>query len=146
MKNAREFAKTISNIPPGAAAKLTVTRNGQEKIINVTLGELPSERRASTTPVTQSPHGTNATRFGLTVTSEAGGGVVVTDVDPNGIAAENGFKTGDVILEVSGKKVAKPSDVSNTIQAAQRDGRHTVLMRVKSTDGAQYLTLPLGQS
>ena len=33
-------------------------------------------------------------------------GVVVTEVDPDGAAAERGFKAGDVILEVGGKTVA----------------------------------------
>ena len=146
VKNAREFAKSISNIPPNAMVKLTVMRNGQQKIINVTLGELSIDRRTSATSAPQAPHGTYVARFGLTVTSEAGGGVVVTDVDPNGVAAENGFKNGDVILEVGGKMVANPNDVSNAIQAAQKDGKRTVLMRVKSADGAKYLTLPLRQS
>ena len=33
-------------------------------------------------------------------------GVVVTGVDPDGPAAEQGFQTGDVILDVGGKAVA----------------------------------------
>jgi serine protease Do len=35
-------------------------------------------------------------------------GVVVVGVDPNGAAADHGFKEGDVILEVAGKGVANP--------------------------------------
>ena len=38
-------------------------------------------------------------------------GVVVTEVDPDGLAADHGFQTGDVILEVAGKTVANPADV-----------------------------------
>jgi serine protease Do len=147
IKNAREFARTISNMPPGASVKLTVVRNGQEKIINVTLGELPSEHRASATPAPQAPSGTNVARFGVSVAPHAGGdGVVVTHVDPNGVAAENGFKAGDVILEVGGKKVSNPGDISNAIKAAQKDGKRTVLLRVKSAEGVKYVTLPVGQS
>ena len=38
-------------------------------------------------------------------------GVVVTAVDPNGVAADHGFQAGDVILDVGGKSVSNPSDV-----------------------------------
>jgi len=142
VKDAHEAARTISNMPPGASVKLTVISNSQEKIINVMLGELPSERAASATPAPQAPE-----PLGLTLAPQADGeGVVVTYVDPNGIAAENGFKTGDVILEVGGKKVSDPDDVSNAIQAARKDGKRTVLMRVKSAEGAKYVALPVGQS
>jgi len=147
VKDARELTRTISNMAPGATVKLTVTRNGQEKIINVTLGELPSERRVSVNPAPQAPRGTNVGRFGLSVVPQVGGdGVMVTKVDPNGVAAESGFKTGDVILEASGKKVSNPSDISDAIQAARKSGKRTVLMRVKSADGATYIALPVGES
>ncbi len=68
-------------------------------------------------------------------------GVVVTSVDPNGLASEHGFKTGDVILDVGGKKVATPVDVRNAISDAKKDGKRTVLMRLKSD---RLVYLPLG--
>ena len=58
--------------------------------------------------------GTDVPQLGLTlapagqVAGSGSEGVVVTNVDPDGIAAEHGLKTGDVILEVAGKKVASP--------------------------------------
>ena len=82
-------------------------------------------------------------RLGLTVApagqvaGSGNEGVVVTNVDPNGIAADHGFKTGDVILDVGGKKVANPTDVRNALKDAQKDGKRTVLMRVKSGEGTQ---------
>ena len=42
-------------------------------------------------------------------------GVVVTAVDPDGPAAEHGFKTGDVILNVGGKTVANVGDVRSAL-------------------------------
>ena len=71
-------------------------------------------------------------------------GVVVTGVEPAGPAAEHGFKTGDVILEVSGKAVAKPADVRDALVAARQQGKHDVLLRVKSADATRYVALPLG--
>jgi serine protease Do len=144
--DARGLARTISGMAPEASVKLTVIRKGQEMNFNVTLGKLPDQRQASVAPSSQEPRGTNMARLGLTVAPQAGGnGVIVTNVDPDGIAAEQGFKTGDVILEVAGKKVGNPGDLTNAIQVAQKDGKRTVLLRVKSGSGTKYVTLPVGR-
>jgi serine protease Do len=71
---------------------------------------------------------------------------VVTNVDPNGVASDHGFQTGDVILEVGGKKVANPADVRKALSEARKDGKHTVLMRVKSGDGTKFVALRLGRA
>ena len=47
-------------------------------------------------------------------------GVVVTGVDSSGVAAEHGFSTGDVILEVAGKSVSTPADVRKAIASVHR--------------------------
>ena len=68
--------------------------------------------------------------------------MVVADVDPDSTAADKGLKEGDVILEVAGKSVNRPSEVAQAINAAKSDGKKSVLMRVKSGDGERFLTLP----
>ena len=49
----------------------------------------------------------------------------MTAFDPDGPAASRGFKTGDVILEVGGKSVSAPEDVSKAVAEA-REGRQKV--------------------
>ena len=73
-------------------------------------------------------------------------GVVVTEVDPDGPAADLGFKTGDVILDVAGKTVATPADVRKALDDARTEGKRTVLMRVKSEQGTRFVALPLGRA
>ena len=146
VSDSREVARTISGLAPGTTVKLTVMRKGQEKAINVTLGELPPQREAALVPDAPEPRGASIAQLGLTVAPKAGTeGVVVTNVDPEGTAAEHGFKTGDVILEVSGKKVGSAGDVRNAVQAAEKSTRRTVLMRVKSGDATKYVSLPVGR-
>ena len=146
LNDSREVARTISGLAPGTTVKLTVMRKGQEKTINVTLGELPAQREAALVPGTPEPRGGSIPQLGLTVAPKAGTeGVVVTNVDPDGAAAEHGFRTGDVILEVAGRKVANAGDVRNAVQAAEKSSRRTVLMRVKSGDATKYVTLPVGR-
>jgi serine protease Do len=68
----------------------------------------------------------------------------VTNVEPNGIAAEHGLKTGDVIMEVAGKKVGHPDEVRDAVAGAKKAGKHTVLLRVKSGEGTKFVALRLG--
>jgi serine protease Do len=42
-------------------------------------------------------------------------GVVVTDVDPDGAAAEKDIQQGDVIMEINGKTVESLDDVQNAL-------------------------------
>ena len=71
-------------------------------------------------------------------------GVVVTGVESSGVAADHGFSTGDVILEVAGKSVSTPADVRKLIASARTEGKRTVLVRVKKGDNTRFVALPVG--
>jgi serine protease Do len=152
VKDAKELARQIGTMAPGATVKLTVWRKGEEKSISLTLGELPKEREARAALPDSAPSGTDVPRLGLTlapagqVAGSGSEGVVVTEVDPNGVASEQGFKTGDVILEVAGKKVANPADVHSALGEVQKDGKKTVLLRVKSGEATKFVALKLGKA
>jgi serine protease Do len=150
VKDARDLAKQIGAMAPGAAAKLTVWREGGEKSVSLTLAELPKAGEARASDSGQS--GTDVPKLGLTlapagqVAGSGPEGVVVTKVDPNGLASEHGFKTGDVILDVGGKKVASPVDVRNAISDAQKDGKRNVLMRLKSDNATKFVAIPIARA
>jgi serine protease Do len=156
VKDARELARTIGALAPGAAVKLNVLHKGQDKVINLTLGQLPNtlEAKADTDNGDKGggvPRGTDVPKLGLTLApanSVAGAGkegVVVTEVDPKSAAAERGFKEGDVILEVAGKSVANATDVREAINAARTDSKNSVLMRVKSGGSSRFVAVPLAK-
>jgi serine protease Do len=146
--DSRTLARKIGAMAPGTSIKLGVLHNGSEKTVTLTLGTLPDERQASAAPQ-GSENGTP--RLGLTLapanTVGAGNqGVAVTAVDPDGPAADHGMQSGDVILDVAGKTVANPSDVSKEIANLHKAGKHTVLMRVKSGSATKFVALPLGDA
>src|SRR5450631_900931 len=155
VKDARELARTIGALAPGNAVKLNVIHKGQDKVINLTLGQLPNslEAKADTDNSDKggATRGTDVPKLGLTLApanSVAGAGkdgVVVTGVDPNSAAAERGFKEGDVILEVAGKSVTNPGDVRDAIKAAASDNKNSVLMRVKSGGSSRFVAVPLAK-
>src|ERR1700687_1178218 len=157
VKDARELARTIGSLAPGNAVKLNVLHKGQDKVINITLGQLPNSLEAKADTDNNNDKGGGASRgdderkVGLTLApanSVAGAGkdgVVVTEVDPKSAAAERGFKEGDVILEVAGKSVANAGDVREAINAARTDNKNSVLMRVKSGGSSRFVAVPLAK-
>src|SRR5262249_23565666 len=95
---------------------------------------------------------TDAPKLGLMLAPAgevAGGGsegLVVTAVDPEGLAAEHGIKTGDVILDVGGKKVATAADVRDAVSDAHKNGKRTVLMRLKSDAATRFVAIPIARA
>ncbi|HWM49135.1 MAG TPA: Do family serine endopeptidase [Xanthobacteraceae bacterium] len=154
VKDARTLARRISSLPPGTSVKLTVVRNGKEDVLTLTLGELPKQRQARADSGDQDREvpGNGMPQLGLSlapasrVAGAGAQGVVVTDVDSDGPAAERGFKTGDVILEVGGAKVESPADISKAVADARSAGKRTILMRVKSGDATRFVALPVGNA
>ncbi len=180
LKDARELSRKIGSMAPGATVKLGLVRKGAEKIVNVTLGELPAQREARaertepraerdqdlqrrpdrndrgdrrqdrsdrTEQGDRDVQGTSGPQLGLSLAPGGNeSGVVVAEVDPNGPAADIGFKAGDVILEVGGKAVASPADVRKALGDARAEGKRSILMRVKSEQGTRFVAIPLGRA
>ncbi len=67
-------------------------------------------------------------------------------VNPDSPAADRGFQTGDVILDVGGKSVGNVGDVRKAVQEARASGKHDVLMRVKTPNGARFVAMPTGKA
>jgi serine protease Do len=152
VKDSRDLAKKIGGLAPGSAIKLTVMRKGAEKTLSVTLAKMQEERQASNAATSNDESGSEIAHLGLTVApardvSGAGDkGVVVTAVDPDSVAAEHGVQSGDVILDVGGKSVSSVSDVKRAVSDARDQGKHSVLMRVKSGEGTRFVAVPVGRA
>ncbi len=152
VKDARELARTIGTLAPDTTVKLDVLSNGESKSVSLTLGTMPEqqEARADTGDAQQQPSGVPHLGLSVAPASEVSGagsqGVVVTAVDPDGPAAEQGFRTGNVILDVGGKAVASAGDVRRALTDAKAQGKHQVLMRVKAGDAVHFVALPLGNA
>ena len=154
VKDARDLAKKIGALPPNTTVRLGIISKGTEKTVTLTLGELPREQRQTshTEPEDRQSNGTTQLpRLGLSlapankVDGAGNDGVVITQVDPDGPAAAQGFRTGDVILDVGGKRVGSPDEVRKAIADARTGGKRTVLLRVKSGEGTRFVAVPLGR-
>ena len=152
VRDARELARRIGTMNPGTTIKLGLFHEGQEKTVTLTLGTLPNDKQAANEQTQHQLPESDVPKLGLTLApgSKAPGtdgkGVLVTAVDPNGVAADHGLRVGDVILDVGGKAVSNPSDVRDQVADARKDGKHTLLFRVKSNEGTRFVALPLGNA
>jgi serine protease Do len=129
-----DLSVRISEMAPGTVAHLEVFRNGQNKKVDVTLGELPEK-----TPVAQNNPEAPATLKGMQVQNltpeiarqlklpSSVTGVVVTEVEPSSAADAAGIQRGDVIQEVNRKPVR---DVSQFRQALSGSSNQSVLLLV----------------
>ena len=146
VKDSRELAKKIAGLAPGQTATIGIIQSGAEETVTLQIAKMPDRTIAETRPSRENRGGA---QLGLTLapaSSVAGHdtpGVIVTDVDPDGPAAERGVHSGDIILEVAGKAVNNPSDVREGIDSARSGGKQAVLMRIKSGETARYVAMPL---
>jgi len=149
IKDARDLAKRVGGMAPKTSVKLTVLHRGAEKTITLTLGELPNTKEARASSE-DGDGNADMGKLGLTlapanrVAGAGAEGVAVTGVDSNGVAADHGFSTGDVILEIAGKSVSTPADVRDVIANARTQGKRSVLVRVKKGDNTRFVALPVG--
>ena len=148
IKDSRELAQKVGTMSPGSSVKLGLLRDGSQETITVTLAQMPNQQQAQAGSEQQQDQSQSTPHLGLSLAparaAGAGGqGVVVTEVDPDGPAAEQGIKAGDVITNVGGTTVSSPSDVQKQLAQLQKAGKHSVLMRVKSDQGTRYVAVPL---
>jgi len=148
----KQLASRIAAYKPGSEVELTIWRDGADKTVTVKLGRLPDKvaaklgRRDSEDPSSTMIRPDSLLGMELSKADEfdvEDHGVVISDVDPDSVAAEKGLRRGDVILRVAGDEVRSPRDVERAIEKARRDGRRTVLMRVKTRRATRFVGLPV---
>jgi serine protease Do len=149
VKDSRDLARTISMMAPGTSVKLDVLHQGEAKSMTLTLAEMPNDHQANTGDQPKASADTPHLGLSLAPAGDVEGsgqkGVVVTSVDPEGPAAEHGFQTGDIILNVGGKAVANAGDVRSALKEASTNGKRSILMRVKTADATRFVAVPLAK-
>jgi serine protease Do len=155
----RRLPRLVADTEVGRTVPVKVWRGGREMTFKVQVGALDEgeEKLASATPGPgASDAGQTVEALGLGVSAidrrlrERFGleddtrGVVVTTVDGNGPAAEQGIRVGDRILEVAQETISTPAQLEERITAAQQAGRKAVLLLVEGEGGIRYVAIKLG--
>ncbi len=110
VKSPNELRNKIAFSAVGSTITLTIIRNGKQQDLSITLGKRP----AKTAKVDRLEK--QGGKLGVTVANlnnkyrgkyrtNADHGVVIVEVDPNGLMARTGIREGDVIMEINRKVV-----------------------------------------
>ena len=148
MEDPRDLSETIARFEPNTEVTITVLREGGEREIEVTLGDLDDLDMSQMASVNQKDEkdGVRPGSFdGLGLTLEAnpdGDGLVVRGVEDGSAAAERGIRAGDVVVSAGGNPVETLEDLEAAIANAEEQGRDAVLFRVEGENGARFVGLP----
>jgi len=156
-----DVTRRVASLPAGKSASFTVLRDGQRQSVNVTIGaKKDAQLAANIDPQAGGPAGATATikAMGLGLTAltpdvrraynidESIQGVLVTQVDPDSGAADQGLRPGDIVVSVHNKAVHTPQDIEKSVAAAHTAGVKSVLLLV-STDGTpHFVAVPLDRT
>jgi serine protease Do len=141
----------IANSPVGSRVPLEIVRAGRHATVTVTVAQRPTEEAlarlsgggSTSDGVTAIAPNAPQRALGLSLaplTPELGRaaslpptahGVIITAIDPNANAAEQGLQRGDLIVSVNNQPVNTPAQVIAAVDAARKAGRSSVLLLVQ---------------
>jgi serine protease Do len=143
----------VANAPIGKRIPIEIVRSGKRATVYVTLADRPTQEALSkiiggdsgnqgdNSSDDKAAEATKALGLSLTALTPqlarsanlpaTAHGVIITGVDPNSDAAEEGLRRGDLIMSVNNQNVTSPAQVTAAVDAARKAGRSSVLLLVK---------------
>jgi serine protease Do len=131
VKDVRQLQRLVGEAPIGKKVEVEFYRDG--KPYKATVTTAPADKAP---PQTQKPSQADSGALGMTV-EEVGPemrargltGVVITDLEPGGVAEESGIQRGDVIVSVNQQKVRNLAEYQKAIRDAGKRGSAALLVR-----------------
>lgn len=140
-----QLRNAVAATAPGTRAEVDILRDGKRKALTIEVGELEGQAQMARDPDGQRED------LGMTVqtlTPELARqlrldgqttGVVVTSVEPGGVAERCGILPQDVVTSVGGQSVASINEFRAAI--ADRNLSKGILLRVRSGDSQRFVLL-----
>ncbi len=156
VSDARELRLMIGSMAPGTKVQIEVNREGQKKIFDIELAEMPAaaaEQAPEASPE-ESAQPEKTTVFGAVVVTDVNDdlrtalnlpkeiqGAVIVELDSASPAAQAGLREGDVIQEVNKQPVKNAKDLVALSKKLKPNEK--ILMRVYSQGRSSYVALEL---
>jgi serine protease Do len=146
IEDAVTLQRAVTRSAVGSKATVTVMRDGHEKDMTITIGELPDNpqiAKAETGPSDQPLAGLAVQELDRETAQELGlkgklQGVVVTSVDPESEAERAGLMPGDIIREINRKPVASMKDYDRVASDLKKG--QNVLVLINRRGASLYLS------
>ena len=152
----RELQETVERAPLGSKHKLTVIRDGKPVTLDIVAKSLPDDFERRQRPLAQSrgeensSAGATSEQLGLSVSEaskseleslgyEGASGVLISEVEPNGLAYQAGLRNGMLIMKVGKKVIRTPRD----FEAAMADEKleDGILFQVRTSSGSRFVVI-----
>jgi len=155
IEDPRDLTRSISALPPGRKAKVSVLRNGALKSLTVRLGQRDEEAVVASNDAPSKNEESVVEESGLKVADLTDSireklrvpagvkGAVVTGVKPGSAAARAGLQPGLVIIEADQKPVASAAAFSKRVAEAKAAGKDAMLLRLQAGEAKQFSALKL---
>jgi serine protease Do len=155
--NRDELVKMVVATKPGTTVPMRLLREKRERTVNVTVEQLDLDAENQTAQTRRNNNNqrddsgeTQGSGFGLTLSNltpqiarrlqmpSGRTGAMITDVDPDGPAAQSGVRERDVILQVNRKAVSNAAEAARELQAVASGHLAQILLwRADGTGGAE---------
>lgn len=143
VKDPQHLQRLVADTAPGRTVPVKVFRDGREVRLSITSASADSAENRQTRP-----EGEVSEMIGMVVTDlpadlrrKGATGVLVAEVDEEGIAAEAGIQRGDIIVSVNRRGVADTDQFARAMKEAERRG--TVILLVRRGNASIYFSLRL---
>jgi serine protease Do len=160
VENLHDLTRLVADTPAGRRADIVVWRDKGKATLHVEIAKLKpdQEEAAAEAPATANPDGTDVKALGATlaaITPETRqemdipdnvDGVVITDVDSDGSAAEEGLRPGDIIEQVGQKQVHTPAEVGAILSAALAAKQDAVLLLVNREGNEVFVAVKVSHA
>ena len=166
VKDNRDLSRRVAGLQVNQNARFVVWRENREAQISVTVAKRPDPKTLASRGgadggdegAARPGGGAKVSALGLdlaTITpalrselrlDPGAEGVVITDIDPDSDAAEQGLQPGDRIIQASGKEVRSVSDVTSAVASAKSLKRPSVLLFVERGKNQRvFVAIKLGK-
>jgi serine protease Do len=157
IERTRQLPRLVAETPADKTVKLTLWRDGKESAAELKIGVLSLDKLAAVPAPAAAPQKNTPTvdTAGMSLAKvtpelrrdlelpEDAKGVVVVDVEEDGVAAKRGVQAGDIVAAVGREPVTAPEQVAEKVEAAKKAGHKSILLRIERDGAAQFFALPV---
>ena len=141
IRTAKELQWVVANTEAGEMVDIKVQRAEKVETLKVRISEMPAQYKGQIETssamvklgmVVHELTDTHIKRFSHLEKGDQG--AIVQDIDPNGLAAKNGIRTGDLITVINGKKIHNIEECTRALDTAMEKKIISITVKTSSDD------------
>ena len=151
IKEMRDLPRIVADTKVGSKVPIGVWRDGKKIKKNIKVVKFDDEELAKASSESEQQEQSDKGQIGAVLTlidddarekfniDDSINGVLVEEVDRDGLAASNGLVAGDIIQKIGKKSIKKLSDIEAAITAAKKNNVDTIVMLIYRGNGVSFV-------